>query len=56
MKAKDLDVLKRLGYIGWKEDDMIRFTGSETIPGSKDDEVVLLGASSRQGFISQCTR
>jgi hypothetical protein len=31
MKPEDLDVLTRLGYIGEKEDDMIRFPGSEVI-------------------------
>lgn len=31
VKLEDLDVLKRLGYIGDNEDDMIRFDGGETI-------------------------
>jgi hypothetical protein len=31
VKPEDLDVLKRLGYIGDNEDDMIRFDGGETI-------------------------
>jgi hypothetical protein len=41
MKPEDLDVMKRLGYIGQKEDDMIRFAGSEIILEPKDDEVVV---------------
>jgi hypothetical protein len=41
VKAEDLDVLKRIGYIGRKEDDIIRFVSSETIPEQKDDEVVV---------------
>jgi hypothetical protein len=41
VKPEDLDVMKRLGYIGQKEDDMIRFTGSEIILEPKDDEVVV---------------
>lgn len=40
MKPKDLDVMKRFGYIGQKEDDMIKFAGSEIIPEPKDDEVI----------------
>jgi hypothetical protein len=41
VKPKDLDVLKRLGYIGEKEDAMIRFAGDEIIPKPTDDEVVV---------------
>jgi hypothetical protein len=41
MKPEHLDVLKRLRYIGQKEDSMIRFSGSETVPEPKDDEVVV---------------
>lgn len=41
VKPKELDVLKRLGYIGEKEDDMIIFVGTETIPELKSDEVVV---------------
>jgi hypothetical protein len=41
VKAEELDVLKRIGYIGRKEDDIIRFVSSETIPEQKDDEVVV---------------
>jgi hypothetical protein len=41
VKAEDLDVLKKLGYIGQKEDDMTRFDGSEIIHEPKDDEVVV---------------
>jgi hypothetical protein len=42
IKAEDLDVLKWLGYIGQKEDNMIRFAGIEIILELKDDEVVVL--------------
>jgi hypothetical protein len=41
MKAKDFDVMKRLGYIGKKNDNLIRFTGDKTISEPKDDEVVV---------------
>jgi hypothetical protein len=41
VKVEDLDVLKRLGYIDRKDDDMIRFSGSQIIPELKDDVVVV---------------
>lgn len=41
VKSNDLDVLKRLWYIGEKEDDMIRFARGETILEPKNDEVVV---------------
>jgi hypothetical protein len=41
MKAKDFDVLKRLRYIGKKDDNLIRLTGNEIIPEPKDDDVVV---------------
>jgi hypothetical protein len=39
IKAKDLDVLKRLGYIGQKDDNMIRFAGDEIVLEPKNDEI-----------------
>lgn len=50
MKLEDLDVLKSLGYIGQKEDNMIRFAGSETAPEPKDDEVVVFRSFFREGL------
>lgn len=41
MKPKDLDVLKRLGYIGEKQDEMIKFTRDETIIEPKSGEIVV---------------
>lgn len=41
MKPEDLIVLKRLGYIGEKEDDMIRFPSSEIILEPKSGDVVV---------------
>lgn len=35
MKATDLDVMKRLGYICKKDDDLTRFAGDEIIPEPK---------------------
>jgi hypothetical protein len=56
VKLEDLDVLKRLGYIIEKEDDMIMFPGSETIPESKDDEVVVFRSFSWDCFVFQCMK
>jgi hypothetical protein len=50
VKLEDLDVLKSLGYIGQKEDNMIRFAGSETVPEPKDDEVVVFRSFFREGL------
>lgn len=50
VRAEDLDVLKKLGYIGEKEDDMIRFVGSEIIPEPKDDEVIVFRSFFRAGL------
>lgn len=41
VRPEDLDVLKRLGYIGEKEDDMIILAGDETIPEPKNIEIVV---------------
>ena len=50
VKSEDLDVLKRLGYIGEKEDDMIRFVGDETIPEPKNDEIVIFKSLFQAGL------
>jgi hypothetical protein len=41
IKVEDFDVLKRLGYIGQKDDNMVRFAGDEIVPEPKNDEVVV---------------
>jgi hypothetical protein len=41
LKAEELDVLKRLGYVGREDDNTIRFAGDETVSEPKDDEVVV---------------
>lgn len=41
VKVGDLDVLKWLGYIGQKDEDVIRIASDEIIPKLKDDEVVV---------------
>jgi hypothetical protein len=41
VKAEDLYMMKKLGYIGKKDDDLIRFAGDEIILETTDDEVVV---------------
>jgi hypothetical protein len=50
MKAEDLDMMKKLGYIGKKDDDLIRFASDEIIPDPKDDEVVVFRSFFRAGL------
>jgi hypothetical protein len=51
MKASDLDVMKKLGYIGKKDDDLIRSDGDEIILEPKDDEVVVFKSFFRVGLL-----
>jgi hypothetical protein len=41
VKAEDLVVMKKLGYFGENEDELIRFAGEEVVPKPKEDEVVV---------------
>jgi hypothetical protein len=41
VKAEDLVVMKKLGYFGENEDELIRFAGEEVVPEPKEDEVVV---------------
>lgn len=41
MKLEDLCILKKVGYFGEKDNDMIRFVGDKTILEPKDDEIVV---------------
>lgn len=41
VKVNDLDVMKRLGYIGKKNDNLIRFAADEIIAEPKDYEAVV---------------
>jgi hypothetical protein len=34
--------MKKLGYFGKNDDELVRFAGEETIPEPKEDEVVVL--------------
>jgi hypothetical protein len=33
--------MKKLGYFGENDDELVRFTGEETIPELKEDEIVV---------------
>jgi hypothetical protein len=40
VKAEDLVLMKKLGYFGENDDELVRFAGKETILEPKEDEVV----------------
>jgi hypothetical protein len=44
----DMPMMMKLGYFGETERKLVRFAGEETTPVPKDDEVVVLRASSGQ--------
>jgi hypothetical protein len=50
VKAEDLVVMKKLGYFGENEDELIRFDGDEVILESKEDEVVVFKSFFRAGL------
>jgi hypothetical protein len=50
--AKDLVVMKKLGYFGENEDKLIRFAGEEVILEPKEDEVVVFRSFFRAGLRS----
>jgi hypothetical protein len=41
IKSDDLELMKKLGYVGKNDDDLVRFVGDEVILEPKDDEVVV---------------
>jgi hypothetical protein len=41
VKAEDLILMKKLGYFGKDDDELIRFVGHEVIPEPRDDEFVV---------------
>ena len=41
VKEEDLVVMKKLGYFGENDDELVRFAGEEIIPEPKEDEVVV---------------
>jgi hypothetical protein len=50
VKSDDLVLMKKLGYVGKNDDDLVRFAGDEIIPEPKDDEVVVFKSFFRAGL------
>jgi hypothetical protein len=50
VKAEDLVVMKKLGYFGENEDELIRFAGEEVILELKEDDVVVFKIFFRMGL------
>jgi hypothetical protein len=42
IKAEDLVLMKKLGYFGKDDDELIRFAVDKVVPEPRDDEVVVL--------------
>jgi hypothetical protein len=49
VKAEDLIVMKKLGYFGENDDELVRFAGEEIVPELKEDEVVVFKSFFRVG-------
>ena len=54
--AEDLVVMKKLGYFGENDDELVRFAGEETILEPKEDEVVVFKSFFRGDFGSPFLR
>jgi hypothetical protein len=50
VKAEDLIVMKKLGYFGENDDELVRFAGEEIILELKEDEVVVFKSFFRVGL------
>jgi hypothetical protein len=50
IKVEDLVLMKKLGYFGENDDELVRFVGEETIPEPKEDEVVVFKSFFRAGL------
>jgi hypothetical protein len=48
--------MKKLGYFGENEDELIRFAGEEVIPKPKEDEVVVFKSFFKAGLRFPFTR
>jgi ribosomal protein S17 len=46
VKAGDLVLMKKLGYFGENDDELVQFAGKEVVLEPRNDEVVVLRASS----------
>jgi hypothetical protein len=40
VKVEDLVLMKKLGYFGKNDDELLRFAGDKIVPEPRDDEVV----------------
>jgi hypothetical protein len=49
VKVEDLIVMKKLGYFGENDDELVRFAGDEIISEPKEDEVVVFKSFFRVG-------
>jgi hypothetical protein len=49
VKAEDLVLMKKLGYFGENDDELVRFAGEDTILEPKKDEVVVFRSFFRAG-------
>jgi hypothetical protein len=50
VKAEDLILMKKLGYFGENDDELVRFAGEDIIPEPKEDEVVVFKSFFRVGL------
>jgi hypothetical protein len=50
VKAEDLIVMKKLGYFGENDDELVPFAGEEIIPEPKEDEVMVFKSFLRAGL------
>jgi hypothetical protein len=41
IKVEDLALIKKMGYFGKNDDELIRFAGDEVVPEPRDDEVIV---------------
>jgi hypothetical protein len=39
--VEDLALIKKMGYFGKNDDELIRFAGDEVVPEPRDDEVIV---------------
>jgi hypothetical protein len=49
VKVEDLIVMKKLGYFGENDDELVRFAGDEIISEPKEDEVVVFKSRDESG-------
>ena len=50
VKAEDLVLMKKLGYFGNNDDELIRFSGEEVAPEPRDEEIVVFKSLFQAGL------